>query len=139
MSCITERFAKHAEWILANQLATSSRSEHVTLVDKGKWLEFVLQARKRNRDAVVGRKSFKRSGGLGILARGKLHEALSAYGATPEFWEKKLEALQRRIINARKNGKRTSTSVCCRALVCPAFSVYEFSSVLNLELRLQSR
>jgi len=120
MSSIVERFAKHAEWILANQLASSSRSEHVALVSKEKWLKFVLQVRKRNRDALVSKKSFKRSAGLGLLARGSLPEALAAYGSMPDFWTKKLEALERKIHNA-KNGKTASISVCCRVTLSYAF------------------
>ena len=108
-------FASQAEWLLANQLASSSSSTNVRLVDIPQWISFCLQVRTEVADA-------KRNGirwgvphetGTNLSKSSSknlsLSQRLAKYGQTESFWAKKLE----NVIAQRKAGKTKQSKVSC--------------------------
>lgn len=89
-------FAAHAEWLLANQLASISTSANVGLVDIPQWISFCLQVR-----AEVAEENHGIRWGPGV-PRKTAHKkrdlnstpsslSLAKYGQTESFWAKMLE------------------------------------------------
>lgn len=118
-------FASHAEWLLANQLASLSTSSNVKLIDIRQWISFCLQVRIEVADA-------KRNGvrwgvphktGLDLCKSSSqnlpLHQSLAKYGQTASFWSKKLEN-----VTAQRKARRTRRS----KVSCLFFILY---SILN--------
>ena len=121
-------FASQAEWLLANQLASSSTSNNVKLVDIQKWISFCLQVRievaaaKRNgvRWGVPHKTSSSLSNDLG------LSQSLAKYGQTESFWAKRLDNVSAQ----RKAGKTKQSKVGWAFLifVLDAHSLFLFSA-----------
>jgi hypothetical protein len=123
-------FASQAEWLLANQLASSSSSANVRLVDIPQWISFCLQVRAEVADA-------KRNGirwgvphetGINISNSSSqnlsLSQRLARYGQTESFWAKKLE----NVTAQRKAGKTNQSKVSCLTYFCIGFSIFSLAS-----------
>ena len=122
-------FASQAEWLLANQLASSSTSANVRLVDIPQWILFCLQVRVEVADA-------KRNGirwgvphktGIDLSkssSQNLLSQRLAEYGQTESFWAKKLE----NVIDQRKAGKNKQSKVSCLSHFCIGFSMVSSAS-----------
>ena len=124
-------FASQAEWLLANQLASSSSSANVRLVNIPQWISFCLQVRAEVADA-------KRNGirwgvphetGTNLFRSSSqnlsLSQRLAKYGQTESFWAKKLE----NVISQRKAGKTKQSKVSCLSHFCIAFSMVSSASM----------
>jgi len=104
-------FASQAEWLLANQLSTSSNSANVRLVDIEQWISFCLQVRTEVADAKRNgvRWGVSHKTGDTLDLSNSLSKNLAKYGQTESFWAKKLE-----IATARRNaGKTKQSKVSC--------------------------
>ena len=121
-------FASHAEWLLANQLASLSTSVNVKLVDIRQWISFCLQVRTEAADA--RRNGFKwglphcRKTGIDLSkSSSPLSQSLANYGQTKSFWAKKLEN-----VNAQRKAARTKqTRVSCLFHSCIESSIVSSS------------
>ena len=123
-------FASQAEWLLANQLASSSSSANVRLVDIPQWISFCLQVKAEVADAKrngvkwgVPHKTgtnLSKSSSQGL----SLSQRLAKYGETESFWDKKLE----NAIAHRKAGKTKQTEVSYLSQFCIGFSIVSSAS-----------
>ena len=108
-------FASQAEWLLANQLASSSTSANVRLVDIPQWISFCLKVRAEVADAKRNGirwgvphktgKDLSKSSSKNL----SLSQRLAKYGQTESFWAKKLE----NVVDQRKAGKTKQSKVSC--------------------------
>ena len=121
-------FASQAEWLLANQIASSSSSANVRLVDVSQWISFCLQVRAEVADA-------KRNGIIwGIPHKTginpsksssqnlSLSRRLAMYGQTESFWAKKLENV------TAQRGKTKQSKVSCLSHFGIGFSIVSSAS-----------
>ena len=123
-------FASQAEWLLANQLASSSSSANVRLLDIPQWISFCHQVRVEVADA-------KRNGirwgvphetvinlSNSSWQKLSLSQRLAKYGQTESFWAKKLE----NVTAQRKAGKTNQSKVSCLTHFCIRFSMISSAS-----------
>ena len=107
-------FASQAEWLLANQLASSSNSASAKLLDIHQWISFCLQLRTEVADAkkngVKWGVPHKTSTDISFQNLPKLSQRLAQYGQTESFWAKKLENVK----SQRKAGKTKHSKVSRR-------------------------
>jgi hypothetical protein len=100
-------FASHAEWLLANQLASLSTSANVKLVDIRQWIHFCLQVRREVADAKRNaiRWGVPHKSAIDSSKNSSqdlpLSKSLAKYGQTESFWAKKLDN-----VNAQRKTER---------------------------------
>jgi hypothetical protein len=124
-------FASHAEWLLANQLASSSSSANVRLVDIPQWISFCLQVRAEVTDARRNgiRWGIPHETGINSSERSSqnlsLSQRLAKYGQTESFWAKKLE----NVMAQRKARKTKHSKVSCLSHLFLYWILYSFFSI----------
>lgn len=122
-------FASQAEWLLANQLASSSISTNVKLVEIRQWISFCLQVRTEVADAKRNGIKWGVPHKTGIYTSNNslnLPQSLAKYGQTESFWAKKLEHVntQRKAGKAKPSKVSFNFSPLYRTLIVLSVEVY---------------
>ena len=108
-------FAAHAEWLLANQLASISTSTNVKLVDIPQWISFCLQVRVEVADSKKYGVHWGVPHKIANVPHKKkdynepLSKSLAKYGQNEEFWAKRLEN-----VDAQRKAAKTKRSKVSR-------------------------
>lgn len=105
---IRSRFAEHAEWLLANQIASSSPTSK--LVDIPQWISFCKESWQDALEALANGVNWGPGRSRNLAAESReshdLPRRLAEYGQTAEFWANQLKNVRQQEGRAAKKKVR---------------------------------